>query len=417
MNGRFTFLLIPFLLLLLPACSRNGQSPPPDPTPDVNSLHLETFDMLWSTIHDNYVYDDFPGVDWQAVRDEYRPQVEAGVNPEAFAALVQQMLQALPVGATAVLQTRDERLQAALEDSSSYEGIGAYVAVRNETEDPRVILLSIISGSPAEEAGLVAHTSVLAINGVPIAPNDSQEAVVSQVRGPAGSDVILTVRVPGGEPYDVTVTRGRVQLGGVTPLEGGRLGGEQNIAYFLFPPVPYQGMDQDLVAGMTQLAQTDALDGIILDLRIATVDEQWPLTNLLGLFGNGNLGEFYTREETTPVDLTGEDILDSQNIPLAIIVSPETSGIPEIFAAALQASGRAIIVGKTTSGELELINSYFLPDGSQLFLPYRSFRTSDGREVGLLGIEPDVALPLDWDAVTFSDDPVREAAVEALSNG
>jgi C-terminal processing protease CtpA/Prc len=66
---------------------------------------------------------------------------------------------------------------------------------------------------------------------------------------------------------------------------------------------------------------------------------------------------------------------------------------------------------------LELVSTYFLPDGSQLFVPTRSFRTSNDQEIGLLGIEPDVVVNLDWDAVTFTDDPVREAAVEALLNG
>jgi C-terminal processing protease CtpA/Prc len=55
-----------------------------------------------------------------------------------------------------------------------------------------------------------------------------------------------------------------------------------------------------------------------------------------------------------------------------------------------------------------------LPNGSLLSLATGSFRTLDGREVGLLGVVPDVIVDADWDAVTAEDDPVLAAAQEVL---
>ena len=51
-----------------------------------------------------------------------------------------------------------------------------------------------------------------------------------------------------------------------------------------------------------------------------------------------------------------------------------------------------------------------------MFLATSSFRTPDGREVGLTGVLPDIQIDLDWDEVTFEDDPVRDAAVKALKS-
>jgi C-terminal processing protease CtpA/Prc len=85
-----------------------------------------------------------------------------------------------------------------------------------------------------------------------------------------------------------------------------------------------------------------------------------------------------------------------------------------MFAAALQANGRASVLGLTTPGALEGMTPYFLPDGSRLFLPTSSYRTADGQEVGLNGVIPDVIIEAEWDTVTVTDDPVLDAALEAV---
>ena len=104
-------------------------------------------------------------------------------------------------------------------------------------------------------------------------------------------------------------------------------------------------------------------------------------------------------------------------MPLAILVGPDTTGAAEIFSAALQANERALIVGAATPGEIESETSFNLPDGSRLFITTSSFRTSDDRDVGLLGVIPDVAVEVDWDELTAEDDAVREAALRALEPG
>src|SRR5574342_295483 len=100
-------------------------------------------------------------------------------------------------------QSRADRIQADLEASSSFQGIGAVIAFKEERV-PHVVLLSVIKGSPAEQAGLRAHDSILSIDGEPVRLEEGI-SVVERVRGPAGSSVTLEVQTPGRPKRTVTV--------------------------------------------------------------------------------------------------------------------------------------------------------------------------------------------------------------------
>ena len=312
----------------------------------------------------------------------------------------------------AIWQSRDERIGLQSTDSRHYEGIGAYVAFR-AIPTPRVILLSVMSGSPAERAGLRDHDSLLAVDGIPIRREEGEQ-VVTRIRGPAGSVVTLTVRSPHQPPRDVAVTRGQVQLGEAASRLRFAVLPESDLAYLLFPRQTTATLTTEVVQVLQSVAQQVALRGIILDLRIAAIGDSWPLVEMLTLFADGALGEIYTTQESFPITVTGQDVAGSQTLPLAILIGPDTEGRPEIFAAALQSIGRAVLFGTRTSGDLETLQLVPLPDGSRLFITGTAYRTPALLDVGLNGLEPNLRVGTDWDAVTEAVDPVRDASQAAL---
>jgi C-terminal processing protease CtpA/Prc len=161
---------------------------------------------------------------------------------------------------------------------------------------------------------------------------------------------------------------------------------------------------------------TQKFEGLILDLRISSSSRGFPLEELLTLFGNGTAGEFYNRaNETQSIQIKGENYFDSQTVPLVILIGANTSGSPEIFAGNLQAKKRATIVGETSPGSIESTSSFYLPDGSRIFIETVSFRLSDGSEIGSNGIKPDVMLDAGWDDVLPNNDPVIKKAIDVLS--
>lgn len=401
-----------FLFLAVTACGRESEPAVSVSEPiDVQALQRRTFDQLWSLVDENYVYEDFNGVDWIAVKNEYQSRLDGQVSADEFDAILQSMLGELPPG-TVAFKTREQRIEEALEGTNSYQGIGTFVSVYDQPE-PRIVLLSVMPESPAEGAGLQAHDAVLAIDGLPI-QSGAETDLAGRVRGPAGSEVTLTVRSPGEETRDVVVERGTVQRSTQRlfwqVLPGTRVG------YFLFPPIAYSDLAQDFVLGLRAMTERDGLEGIILDLRTVTMGSNWPAASLLPYFTDGSVGSFYTRSEAQEVDITGvSDIANSQQVPLVVITGPDTNGAAEIFAAVLQSFNRAIIMGMATPGNLEAASTFYLPNGYRLYLSTSSFRTVDGREVGLLGVEPDVALDVYWDEVTPDEDAVISSALQALS--
>jgi carboxyl-terminal processing protease len=188
---------------------------------------------------------------------------------------------------------------------------------------------------------------------------------------------------------------------------------DTGIARFLFPPAGYEGLANDF-ATLYESLNAEGLNGLILDLRIAGSGAGWPLDLLLALFADGEAGEFYTRQEVSPVTVQGQDVQNSQSLPLAILVGPDTSGVAEIFAAMMQSTGRATIAGLNTQGDIEGISETQLPDGSRAFILNSSYRTAEGDETGLTGVTPDLRVEADWDAVSPVEDPVVEAAVQWL---
>ena len=369
-----------------------------------------TFETLWKNIEDSYVYFDSSDVNWNQMHDEYLAKIDSGLTAEEFNALLKSLEKDLPAGSF-LYQSRTDRIQTDVTDLSTFEGIGAFIGYQAKAK-PHIVILDVIKGSPAEQAGLRAHDSIFGIDGSPILQEEGLNAS-DRIRGPAGSSVTLDVKSPGKPERSVKVDRAK--LTGTGKLDVYNVTGT-NYGYLLFPPLGYQGLDQDVYDSLQTLATNRKLGGLIIDLRIVNSSSDWPIDALMTIFSNGNIGEVYSRIQTQPLEIQGQDLLGSQSMPLVILVGQNTKGFAEIFAASLQASHRAVIVGEPTYGEVETQSPFYLPDGSRMFIQSTSFRLSNGGELGNTGIKPDVLVPAGWDQIGPNQDPVLDQAIEIIGN-
>ncbi|HET9905761.1 MAG TPA: S41 family peptidase [Anaerolineales bacterium] len=367
------------------------------------------FDAIWSHLQNNYIYYESASVDWDALNKKYLERINSGLSNEEFTTLIQELEAELPEGSM-TYQSRAERIEAETSDLSTYDGIGAFIGFR-EDPVPHIILLSVIEGSPAELAGLKAHDSIFEIDGNPIQLEEGTNAV-NRIRGPAGSSVTLNVQSPGESERSIELQRAKLTSTGA--LEAELIPGT-NFGYLLLPPIGYENLVEDVLASLQSFSTNRTMEGLILDLRIAGSARGWPLEELFTLFHNGDAGEFYNNQnQKQVVSITGQDQFNSQSVPLVILVGNNTTGSPEILAASLQAADRAEIVGTTTPGEIESTASFYLPNGSRVFIESASFRLSNGDELGTSGVKPDVLVEADWDEILPDADPVLDAAVELL---
>lgn len=378
------------------------------PQTTAQEQQMKTFESLWKNLEENYIYYETAAVDWKALHTQYSRRIQAGLTPEEFTTLMEELEAELPEGSL-VYETRAERIERETADTATYEGIGAFVGFDPEPE-PHIVLLDVIEGSPAEQAGLEAHDSIFEIDGRPIRLAEGMSAV-ERIRGPAGTYVTLGIQSPGTPKRSVEVRRGKLTSTG--QLEARNIVNTR-YGYLLFPPVAYEALENEVLQSLQALTANQSLDGLILDLRVAGSSRGWPLEVLYTLFYDGELGQFFNRTDEQVVRVEGQDLHGSQKLPLVILVGQNTTGLSEILAAALQYQERAVVIGETTPGAIETTSSYYLPDGSQAFIQSTSFVLPNGEEIGETGVIPDIPMDMGWDDIQPGRDPILDRAIEYL---
>ena len=144
----------------------------------------------------------------------------------------------------------------------TFEGIGAYV----EDRDGFIRIVTPIHGSPAEKAGILAGDTVLKVDGEDVTGLASWE-VVSRIRGPAGTTVLLTVLHPDDkDPVEISVTRGTIDVASVS---WARIP-DTDLVYLQisqFADDTGKEFDRVLKEIQSEVSAGHAIKGILLDLR------------------------------------------------------------------------------------------------------------------------------------------------------
>jgi hypothetical protein len=101
-------------VLLLDACADGSVSvnvPATPPIPPLSSTAaLAQFDLLWTTFDRHYAYFIHKGIDWDALRDQYRPRAEEARSQAALNAVLVEMLGKLRDSHVALFRADGTRL-------------------------------------------------------------------------------------------------------------------------------------------------------------------------------------------------------------------------------------------------------------------------------------------------------------------
>src|SRR3954454_19932037 len=139
-----------------------------------------------------------------------------------------------------------------------FGGLGIEVSMENGL----VKVVSPIDDTPAANAGLKPGDLITHLDGTPVQGLTLPEAV-EKMRGPVNSDITLTIRREGRDPFDVKLTRAIIKIRSVrSHLEG------KDIGYIRITSFNEQ-TDVGLNNAMKNLKQQAGkkLAGIVLDLR------------------------------------------------------------------------------------------------------------------------------------------------------
>lgn len=358
------------------------------------------------------MYPDFNGLDWQAVREEYSQRVEAGMTEEDFYDAMEEMISRLGDDHSTFLRPVEAIAKGAeFSGKNDFVGIGVLTAVVEKRQ--RAVILVVFPGSPAEGAGLQPHDSLVAADGEPLVDENGLRRYL--LRGPEGTTIELTVQTPGGAERKVTIARRRVTGSVPVPYTVLTTPQGKRVGYFLFVTFADETVDNQVEDALRKMTADGPLDGVILDNRENSGGLDDVAKNVLGFFTHGTLGYFYNREQARRAfNVIGADINGSSNVPLVVLVGPDSVSFGEISSGVLRDSGRAYIIGEVTKGNVELLWSYDLEDGSRAWIAHETFHPKNHPDQIWedTGIIPDLNVPSDWDLVTNDTDPAIKASLK-----
>lgn len=132
-------------------------------------------------------------------------------------------------------------------------------------------------------------------------------------------------------------------------------------------------------------------EGLILDLRGNPGGRLLEMMQAAGVFTGGLLWRVVTRW-MLPIPYPAIGATET-GLPLAVLIDGGVNSAAEGLAGALQAQGRAVLIGETTAGNVEAVLPFCLPDGSQAWIATGVLAPLWGPTWEGRGVEPDIAVP------------------------
>lgn len=297
------------------------------------------------------------------------------------------------------------------QNNNAYVGIGITI-LSQEDGDMGFEIMEVLSGSPAEEAGLLVGDIVVAADGHRAAGMDTTE-MRDIVRGKEGTFVAITVYREGSE-ITLDVERRKVQM----VVASGRMLSE-TVGLVTIENFDARCADETISAIETLRKQ--GAESLIFDVRNNPGGYAHEMVAVLDyLLPEGEL--FRTRDYTgrEAVDTSDEKYLD---MPMVVLVNKDSYSAAEFFAVALQEYGAASVVGEQTSGKGYFQQTFQLDDGSAVALSTGKYFTPKGISLEGVGITPDVEVTVDeetywqiyYNQLPPEEDPQIQAALEQLS--
>ncbi len=328
---------------------------------------------------------------------------QADSNDEAAEAIVEGFA-AFALDANSAYFDAQELELLAEEQQGEIEGIGALVRPADETiEDEnqlcsvlsatcKITIISVIPGAPAERAGLTRGDEIVGVDGESVL-GWSVDQLTATVRGPAGTDVTITID-RAGERFDVTITRAAVQI---PILETDVFGSTGYIKLQLFTANAGERFEFAVIGMLGQ-----GIDTLVVDLRNnpgGLLDAAIHVTSVF--LGSGDVIVTQGPDTSTSYPVLGGAVVP-EDMRVIFVVNEGSASASEVVSGVLQERGRATVVGENTFGKNTVQQRFSLTNGGAIKLTIARWLTPGGLDFGGIGITPDIEMVFDPD-VTSED--------------
>ena len=315
---------------------------------------------------------------FERVRADY---VEEVTDQELIEAAIQGMLSALDPHSSYLNADsfRDMRVQT----KGEFGGLGIEVTMENGL----VKVVSPIDDTPAYRAGIEAGDLITHLDSEPVMGLTLNDAV-KKMRGPVKSDIKLTIRRAGREPFDVSITRAVIKITSVRSRSEGKIG---YLRITTFNEQTSPGLKAAIEKRKEDIGE--GLIGYVLDLRNnpgGLLDQAIEVSDAFL-----NQGEIVSTRGRDPDDAQRYNAHPgdlAEGLPVVVLINGGSASASEIVAGALQDHRRAIVMGTTSFGKGSVQTIIPLSGNGAMRLTTARYYTPSGRSIQGIGIDPDIVV-------------------------
>lgn len=256
----------------------------------------------------------------------------------------------------------------------SFSGIGVSFNMQTDT----ILVISVISGGPAEKAGLLPFDRIITINdSIYSGNNTSQAKIMRTLRGAKNSTVKLGVKRSGNpDLLYFDVTRGDVPVNSV------------DVAYEVSKGIGYIKVSKfgrttynEFITAIAKLKEAGC-NSFVIDLRGNTGGYMDAAINMVNEFMPEGRLIVYTEGKAFPRnDVYTNGTGTCKEVPIVVLTDEFSASASEIFSGAIQDNDRGLIIGRRTYGKGLVQSPIKLSDGSEIRLTIARYYTPSGRSI------------------------------------
>jgi carboxyl-terminal processing protease len=327
--------------------------------------------------NDTYKYLELFGDVFERVRRDY---VEEVSDQELLENAINGMLTSLDPHSGYMPAKSFQDMQE--QTKGEFGGLGIEVNMENGL----VKVVSPIDDTPAAKAGVQPGDYIVGIDGKPVIGLTLNEAV-EKMRGAPDTEITITIRRVGQDPFDLKLKRAVVRVQSVRSRIEGDIG---YLRITSFNEQTQTGLESAIKDINGKLG--NKLRGYVLDLRNnpgGLLDQAVSISD--SFLERGEIVSTRTRrlEDTQRYNAKAGDLAGGK--PLVVLINDGSASASEIVAGALQDHGRAVLLGVKSFGKGSVQTIVPLGRGeSAMRLTTARYYTPSGRSIQSTGIEPDI---------------------------
>lgn len=324
---------------------------------------------------------DLFGDIFERIRAQYVEEVDEG---DLIEAAIDGMLTSLDPHSSFL--SPDDAADMRVQTRGEFGGLGIEVT----QEEGFVKVVSPMDGTPAYEAGVEAGDFITHVDGESLL-GLTLDTAVEMMRGPVGSEIIITVVREGAEePLDISIIRDTIKL---TAVRSRTQGDSVVLRVSTFNDQTYPNLVEGFNEQVEEAGGVDNINGIVIDLR----------NNPGGLLQSAirvsdaflDKGEIVSTRGRDPQDgdrfnATEGDLAEGK--PIVVLINGGSASASEIVAGALQDHRRAIVIGTKSFGKGSVQTVMPLRGDGAMRLTTARYYTPSGRSIQALGVSPDIVV-------------------------